>query len=202
MKKHCELLELRLKLDDAITYGTKKDAFSLAKKGLEESRLNDFKGEIEYFKGQLDILKKNFVSAIEHFDSAIKINPFDGAAFNDKALCMAELGFIDEAISNFDKGIEAEPGYATIYHNKGWLLNNIGLHTEAIKYLTKALELEPGRAVTYDSLADAYFNLGQIKKAVGAYRSVISFLKPGCCLGLKKEIAKKIAQLEAKIKEK
>ncbi|MFA6350417.1 MAG: tetratricopeptide repeat protein [Candidatus Omnitrophota bacterium] len=201
MSKHCELLGLRLKLDDAITYGTKKDALIIAKKGLERSRLQNFAGEAEYFNGQLDILNKNYVSAIEHFNAAIKFNPLDGAAFNDKALCMVELGLIDEAIYYFDKGIEAEPDYATIYHNKGWLLNNIGLHTEAIKCLTKALKLESGRAVTYDSLADAYFNLGKYKDALEAYRNVVKFLKPGCCTRIKKEIEKKIIQLGVKVKE-
>ncbi|MCX5712130.1 MAG: tetratricopeptide repeat protein [Candidatus Omnitrophica bacterium] len=198
MRKHCELLELRLKLDEAITYGTKKDALIVAREGLEESRAHNFSGEMEYFQGQLDILKKNYVLAIDHLDTAIKINPLDGAAFNDKALCMVELGLIDEAISYFDKGIEAEPDYATIYHNKGWLLNNIGLHTEAVKYLSKALELEPGRAVTYDSLADAYFNLGKYVDSLKSYRNVLKFLKPGCCAKIKKEIEKKIIQLERK----
>ncbi len=192
------MIYLRIKLDQAITYGTHREAVKLAKRGLKQAQDKGLEGEIEYFKGQIELLDKNFTSAIEHFDRAIKYNPNDGAAYNDRALCMVELGIIDKAFYYFDKGIEVEPDYATIYHNKGWLLNNIGRHSEAIKCFKKALELEPNRAVTYDNLADALFNLSDYRGALDAYKKVIKFLKPGCCRGIRRQIAKQINLIEAK----
>lgn len=195
------LSELRAKLDEAITYGTKVKASILANKGLKEAQGKALRGEAEYFKGQIEILKRNYVTAIEHFDAAIKFNPKDGASYNDRALCMVELGIIDEAFYYFDKGIEVEPDYATIYHNKGWLLNNIGRHSEAVKYFKKAFSLEPHRAVTYDNLADALLNLGDCQGALNAYRKVLELLKPGSCRGIRKEIVAKIRSIELKLKE-
>ncbi len=195
MSKKGNLCGLRIKLDEAITYGTKKEAFLLAKEGLIEAKKRGLSGEAAYFKGQVEILKKRYVSAIEYFDAAIKYNPKDGAAYNDRALCMVELGIIDEAFSYFDKGIRVEPDYATIYHNKGWLLNNIGRYREAIACFRKALALEPDRPVTYDNLADALYNLVDYKGALEAYKKVLELLKPGCCRGIKKEIKKKIKVL-------
>ena len=192
MSKNSYLLDLRIKLDEAITYGSQRQALLLAKKFLKEAIKKSLAGEIEYFKGQVEMLKGNLVSAIEHFDAAVKHNSKDGAAYNDRALCMVELGIIDEAFLYFDKGIEVEPDYATIYHNKGWLLNNIGRHSEAITYFKKALKLEPLRAVTYDNLADAYFNLFDYANALEAYRQVLKLLKPGSCRGIRGEIRKKI----------
>lgn len=202
MSRNSEFSELRIKLDEAITYGTHKEAVKLAKQGLKEAEINNLPGEIEYFKGQIGLLNKNFTSAIEHFDSAIKYNPKDGAAYNDRALCMIELGIIDEAFFYFDKGIEVEPDYATIYHNKGWLLNNIGKHSGAIKYFQKALSLEPNRAVTYDNLADALFNLSDYRGAEEAYRKVLELLKPGSCREIRKQIKEKIHFLEEKVNAK
>ena len=196
------LLDLRIKLDQAITYGSQRQALAMARKFLKQAIKKNFAGEIEYFKGQVEMLEGNFVNAIEHFDAAIKHNPKDGAAYNDRALCMVELGIIDEALSYFDKGIEVEPDYATIYHNKGWLLNNIGRHSEAIKYFKKALSLQPCRAVTYDNLADAYFNLLDYKKALDAYKQVLRLLKPGICRGIRADIGKKIKSLEGKLNAK
>jgi tetratricopeptide (TPR) repeat protein len=192
------MLELRLKLDEAITYGSKSPALKIARSGLRQSLKLGLAGEIEYFKGQIELLHENFASAIEHFDRAIALNPKDGAAYNDRALCMVELGIIDEAFRYFDKGIEAEPDYATIYHNKGWLLNNIGRHKEAVRYLQKALELEPGRAVTYDNLADALLNLADLSGARDAYEKVLKLLKPGCCLGIRRNILRQIKAIKAK----
>lgn len=196
MSKNSGFGRLRSELDNAITYGTKKASLEIARQGLEQARSNKLPGEIEYFKGQIDLLNSNFVAAIEHFDAAIKYNPDDGASYNDRALCMVELGIIDEAFVYFDKGIEVEPDYATIYHNKGWLLNNIGRHSEAIKYFRKAIALEPDRAVTYDNLADALFNLGDYHGSQKAYEKVLTLLRPGSCRSIRKEIQKKIRQID------
>lgn len=183
-------------MDNAITYGTRKQALAAARRGLEAARGKHAEGEIEYFLAQRHIVREEFASAIEHLDRAIRVNPDDGAAYNDRALCMVELGIIDEAMRFFDKGIEVEPDYATIYHNKGWLLNNIGRHTEAIRCFRAALALEPGRAVTYDNLADAQRNLGDYDGALESYRMVLKLLKPGCCRRIRAAVKREIIALE------
>lgn len=196
MSEHAVFPRLRKKLDDAITYGTRQEALALAQEGVRRSKAAGEAGEAEYFKAQVHIIRRQFVTAIEHLDRAIERNPRDGAAFNDRALCMVELGLIDEAMPFFDRGIAVEPDYATIYHNKGWLLNNIGRHTEAIRCFSKALELEPCRPVTYDNLADAQMNLGDADGALASYRMVLALLKPGRCRGIRKQIRERIAQIE------
>jgi tetratricopeptide (TPR) repeat protein len=201
MSRKSELSELRIKLDEAITYGGRLEAVKLARQGLKEAESKDLQGEIEYFKGQLELLNDNFYQAIEHFDAAIKHNPNDGAAYNDRALCMVELGIIDEAFSYFDKGIEVEPDYATIYHNKGWLLNNIGRYSEAIEYFKKALELEPKRPVTFENLAEALLNLSDYRGAQDAYKKVLELLKPAYCQHIRKQIMAKIEFIENKLSD-
>jgi tetratricopeptide (TPR) repeat protein len=200
MSKNSILLKLRIELDKAITYGTKRQALSAAAKGLAQARKKGLPGEVEYFLAQRDIIREEFAAAIEHLDKAIQLNPKDGAAYNDRALCMVELGIIDEAMRYFDKGIALEPDYATIYHNKGWLLNHIGRHTEAIRCFNKALELEPDRAVTYDNLADAQRNLGEYNAALASYRKVLELLKPGSCRKIRAAIKKEIRALEGRLR--
>jgi tetratricopeptide (TPR) repeat protein len=131
------LSELRHSLDEAITYADHSAAARLVEEGLRISQERVMPAEELYFKGQREILEGNYSDAIVYFDSAIKLNPLDGAAYNDRALCMVELGLTDEALSYFDKGIESEPDYATIYHNKGWLLNKLGEHRQAVQLLMR-----------------------------------------------------------------
>lgn len=200
MSNKGELTGLRQKLDEAITYGSYREAVKLAKRALRQAKERGLPGEIEYFNGQIEILKENFATAIEHFDRAIKYNSKDGAAYNDQALCMVEMGIIDEAFYYFDKGIEVEPDYANIYHNKGWLLNNIGRHTEAIECFKQVLRLEPDRAVTYDNLADALFNLADYKGALQAYKKVLALLGKGRCREIIKQVVKRIKLIEGKLK--
>lgn len=173
-----DILKIRLDLDETITYGDFDKARQLSLLGLKVAKEKELLGEIEYFNGQMEILNENYLKAIEHFDLAIKYNPKDGASYNDRALCMVEIGIIDEAFLYFDKGIETEPDFATIYHNKGWLLNKIGRHKEAISYFNKALELDKNRAVTYENLADAYLELRDCKSALEALYKALNVLKP------------------------
>ncbi len=196
-----EILKIRLDLDDAITYVDIDRARELSQKGLAISQDKELLGEIEYFKGQIEILNENFAKAMEHFDRAIKHNPGDGASYNDRALCMVEMGIIDDAFKYFDKGIEVEPDFATIYHNKGWLLNKIGKYSQAIGYFNKALELDDSRAVTYENLADAYSQLNDYKSALGALNKALDALDPEYH-SIKEELLERIRRIKEEIKHK
>jgi len=172
------LAALRHLLDDAITYENLSAAKKFIEEGLRIAQEKQWAAEIFYFKAQREIIEGNDRDAIVYLDLAIKHNPYDGAAYNDRALCMIALGMAQEAISYFDQGIEREPDYANIYHNKGWLLNKWGQHREAILFFKKALELEPDRAVTYENLADAYVNLGSTQEAIKAFQKAAQLLSP------------------------
>jgi len=172
-----DLLTIRLELDAAITYGHTSKARRLAAQGVKVARQQIDLAEVMYFRAQQKIINEEYREAIRFLDLAIRFNPQDGAAFNDRGLCMAEMGMLREALTYFDRGIAAEPNYATIYHNKGWLLNRLGRHTEAIMLFNKALDLEPDRAVTFENLADTYLQLGRLKEARDAYRQSLALLK-------------------------
>jgi len=198
LKEMDALLRLRISLDEAITYGHRRLAMRLVEDGLRLSRLGEFLGEWEYFKGQKEILKGNYFYAISHFDRAVSYNPHDGASYNDRALCMVELGLSDEAFAYFDKGIEVEPDYASVYHNKGWLLNKVGRHKEAIEYFKKTLSLEPGRAVTFENLGNSLAHLKRYRASLAAYKKAVLLLKMGSP-DIKRQLVSRIRQIARKL---
>ncbi len=189
-----ELTSIRCRLDDAITYGSKTKARRLAAQGLRIARENNNTAQIMYFRAQQEILKEEYREAIRYLDLAIRFNPRDGAAFNDRALCMAEMGMLADALTYLDQGIAVEPDYATIYHNKGWLLNRLGRPGEALPLFEKALALEPARSVTFENLADTYIRLGRIAEAREAYRRSLALLKRGP-RSIREQIRKALQQL-------
>jgi len=185
------IIDIRIKLDDAITYGELAKARGLIEEGLILSQEKESLGEIEYFKGQKEILNQDFPRAIDHFDKAIQYNSSDGASYNDRALCMIEMGVIDEALDYFNRGIEVEPDFATIHHNKGWLLNKIGRHKEALECFNKAIELDNNRAVTYENMADMFVQLGDNNKALEFFNKALEVLNPEY-MGIKEEIIERM----------
>jgi tetratricopeptide (TPR) repeat protein len=174
---HPDFTQLRRHIDDAITYHDLKSARKFAGQGLALARSKECLGEVMYFKAQVRIIGGHFEEAIAFLEKALEFNPKDGAAYNDLALCMVELGKINGVAELFDKGIEVEPDYATIYHNKGWFLNKLGYYEEALVLFRKALELEPDRPVTHENMADAFENLGRTEEAIKAYKMALEGLR-------------------------
>ena len=175
MKKF-DFRKLRVLIDEAITYDDIERAYELVEQGIEAAEQKELLSERMYFKAQFSIIEEDFSEAIRYLDLTIKYNPNDGAAYNDRALCMIELGKLEGVEKYFDQGIEVEPNFATIHHNKGWFLNKIGHHNQALKSLRRALKLEPKRAVTYENIANCFLELGQVDKAIAAYKKTSALL--------------------------
>ena len=173
---HPDFTSLRRSIDDAITYQDLSAAKKFAAQGLRLAEQKECLAEVMYFKAQRLIVRERFGEAVPFLKKALKYNPTDGAAYNDLALCLINLGIVEGVEIFFDKGIEVEPDYATIYHNKGWFLNNIGRPTEALALFQITLTLEPGRAVTYENMANAYESLGRAGEALEAYQKALACL--------------------------
>ncbi len=173
---HPDFTQLRCLVDSAITFNDLKAARRLISQGLKMAKEKEILSEQMFFYAQKEIINECFEKAIEYLDKAIKYNPKDAAAYNDRALCMIELGIIEGPMKYFNKGIEVEPGYDTVYHNKGWFLNKLGQHREALVFLEKALEINSDRAVTYENIANVYENLGDINLAVVAYCKALDLI--------------------------
>ena len=189
--------KMRQKLDDAITYDDPSKAIALAREGLEAAEKEEALAERMYFSAQLLMMEEEFEEAIKFLDRAIKYNPKDGAAYNDRALCMIELGQLDDALMFFNRGIEVEPDFATIHHNKGWFLNQLGRQAEALECFYRALELDAKRAVTYENLADCLYKSGKTAEAIEAYQQSISLLSERC-VDIRNELTRLINTLKKK----
>lgn len=186
----------RILIDDAITYDDLPVAASLAREAIAAAhQFEELEGERMYFTAQLWIMDENFKEALKYLDLAIAANPNDGAAYNDRALCMIELGQHMEAMAFFDKGIAVEPDFATIHHNKGWFLNQLGYMERALESFKEALRYDSKRPVTYENMAVSFRKLGRFPEAIAAYREAILLLG-NRCPQIKKELQKQIYIIE------
>ncbi len=173
---HPSFTQLRRRVDEAITFDDQVQARRWIAEGLRLAQQKECPGELLYFRAQEAIVAGHFMDAIDLLEKALVFNTLDGAAYNDIALCMVELGQIEGVLGVFDKGIAVEPDYATIHHNKGWLLNKLGRPTEALVCFRQALALEPERVVTWENMANAYEEQGRIPEALDACRKALAFL--------------------------
>ncbi|UCC95977.1 MAG: tetratricopeptide repeat protein [Candidatus Omnitrophota bacterium] len=190
-----DLEKERKLLDREITFFHFKRATRKIKKciKLAEETKDDF--FLSYFLAQRCILRQDYRRAMHYFNCALHIRKNDGCTYNDKALCLAELGRLKEALACFNRGIKRNRDCASLYHNKGWLLHSLGRHKEAAVCFKKALELEAGRVESLYSLADTYCHLNDLQQARQLFHRALRLIK-GKSSYAHKQTLKKLNKLE------
>ena len=191
---HPDFTTLRRRIDEAITFHDLDKARHWIAEGVCLAQAGECPGELMYFRAQEAVIDERFDTALALLQRALVFNPLDGAAYNDMALCMVEMGKIDGVLEIFDQGIAVEGDYATIHHNKGWFLNMLGRPTEALVCFAQALAFESQRGVTWENMANAYEAQGRITEALEAYRKAVAFL-PVSAGGIRQQLQAEIERL-------
>jgi tetratricopeptide (TPR) repeat protein len=80
--------------------------------GLDLAKLHTNRGVELKRKGDLD-------GAIADYDQAIRLNPGDHFAFNNRANTWRDKGDLDRAIADYTEALRLDPGYTAVYINRG-----------------------------------------------------------------------------------
>lgn len=87
--------------------------------------------------------------AIDHYDSAIKINPNFAAAYVNRAVSRYQKRDPDTALADLGRALQINPHHAEAYNHRAVLYSSIGRFDEAIQDLTRSLDLGPSAPVFY-----------------------------------------------------
>ena len=82
-------------------------------------------GNTKYYLG-------DYKGAIADYDTAIRLNPDDTDAYNNRGIAKDNLGQHFAAIADFDTAIRLNPDYAEAYYNRGNAKGKLGQHLAAI----------------------------------------------------------------------
>jgi tetratricopeptide (TPR) repeat protein len=80
--------------------------------GIELAKLHTSRGVERKRAGDID-------GAIADYDAAIKLNPKDFFAFNNRGNTWRDKGALDRAIADYSEAIRLDPDYAAPYINRG-----------------------------------------------------------------------------------
>jgi tetratricopeptide (TPR) repeat protein len=61
---------------------------------------------------------KEFTVALDHFSNALKADPKNARSYNGAALCLLELGRIEEALAILNNVLALDPTLACVHNNK------------------------------------------------------------------------------------
>jgi len=88
-------------------------------------------------------MMRKYHKCVEAYEIALKKDPNNVIALNNKGATLAEFKAYPEAIKCFNEVLEMDPENAAAWHNKGVILATLGKPQEAVKYFDKALEVDP-----------------------------------------------------------
>jgi tetratricopeptide (TPR) repeat protein len=98
--------------------------------------------------------------ALNAYDKAIKLNPNDASAYNNRGLAYDNLDKNDLAIADYSKALELNPEYRDAFNNLGKTFSRLGDYKRAILYYDRAIELNRKDADAYYNRGNAYSKLG------------------------------------------
>lgn len=107
-------------------------------------------------KANIYIEHSQYRLAIEEFNKAILLNPYDFNAYNNRGNIYVTLGQFRHAIVDYNKAIHLNPNCAYFYDNRGKAYIFLGQNQQAIIDYNKAIHLNPNDADAYNLRGHLY----------------------------------------------
>ncbi|MGE0373562.1 MAG: tetratricopeptide repeat protein [Gammaproteobacteria bacterium] len=103
---------------------------------------------------------------------ALRRVPGDVGLLYAAALCLEDLGRLNEALAHYDAALQLAPRLEEALHNRGLLLARLGRHEEAVENQRRYLAAYPGSAGALAGLADELLSLSQYEAALDALQEL------------------------------
>jgi tetratricopeptide (TPR) repeat protein len=108
--------------------------------------------------------------AIKAYDEAIRLDPEDAAAWNNKGNALDELGRYEEAIKSYNRAAELSEDYSENRLRKGNSHYDAGRYLAAIKYYDAIIKDDPEDEYAWYNKANALRMLHRNSEAEAAYK--------------------------------
>ncbi|TNF55952.1 tetratricopeptide repeat protein [bacterium] len=118
-----------------------------------------------------------FAQAIEQYNIALRLNPYDITIYNNLGNVYFNLGDFDMAIHYLKKALRFKSNFGEGHYNIANAYKFKGLLNKAIEHYKAAITLKPYDPDAHNNIGNTYQSLGLIDKAIEHYRVAIQ-LKP------------------------
>jgi serine/threonine protein kinase/tetratricopeptide (TPR) repeat protein len=117
--------------------------------------------------------KNDYQSAIRDYTEAIRLDPNDSAAYNNRGNAYRTLQQYDNALSDYNEAIRLKPDNVFAHNGRGNVYEDTGQYDKAISDYSEAIRLKPDYALAYNGRGIAYDDLKQYERAVNDYTEAI-----------------------------
>jgi tetratricopeptide (TPR) repeat protein len=119
--------------------------------------------------GVVCLQRGEHAEALRHIDLALKLQPDNAVALNNRGVVLQELRRLHQALASFARAVGLRPDYAEAHANQGNALKALGRLAEALASYDRALALQPNHAEAHSNRADALLRLNRLEEALASY---------------------------------
>lgn len=112
-------------------------------------------------------------AAINHYRSALRIDPNYAKAHMNLGNAFMKVGSVDEAVKHYVASIGINPLDAKAHNNLAVAFTAQGRFSDSHSHLQEALRLDPNYADAYNNLGAVYRKQGQVENAAKCYLEAI-----------------------------
>lgn len=124
-------------------------------------------------RGEVYTQLGDFEHALADANRAVEMSPKDAGAYNNRAYTHFLQNSFEEALADYDKALELDPKLVPCYNYRGRTYLKQARYEQAIQDFTKSLSLHPGDMYVQLWLGQAYQGLGETRRAIAAYRTIL-----------------------------
>ncbi len=117
-------------------------------------------------------------AAVAQIDRALKRNPNDAAAHNNRGNALLGLRRRDEALASYDRALALQPAYADAQCNRGAALHALKHYDEALAACDRTIALQPDYSEAHSNRGNTLRELRRYDEAVAACDRALT-LAPG-----------------------
>jgi tetratricopeptide (TPR) repeat protein len=121
--------------------------------------MNPENRELHLFAGELGLLPPG-LAPIADYSEAIRRDPRDAMAYNNRGYAYFTLEHYPEALADLSRAIELDPRFAMAHNNRGAVYMAQGRAAEALADYSRVLEIDPG-------YVKAWYNRSLVHAALG-----------------------------------
>ena len=133
------------------------------------------KADAYELRGECHNRKKNVGQAMADYSEAIRLNPSNPHAWNNRGGLYASQGQLDEALADYTAAIGVDKEYARAYANRGDAYLAKGEYDKVVRDCTEAIRLAPGMPEAYTHRAIAYLAQEKLSLAIGDANKAVEF---------------------------
>jgi tetratricopeptide (TPR) repeat protein len=147
--------------------------FSILDERLDKDRHNLHRSVLLYNMAQVYSQTGRPELAIDHFSTAMEMDPNYSEYYNERGSLYLKLGRLEAAERDYLRAIDLSPPYHEVWANLGHCLRLQGRCDEAVPAFSRALDLKPAQPASLFGRAQAREALGATADAVADYTAAL-----------------------------